>query len=223
MTQVNDVAPGPLVSTVTLANPRTMILTNFNLHYISRNYHVHLSLSDSRVFEKRVFTRAHPMFASEFPLPSDGLYKCWLKIACWFWRKFFFKTLFPISTYLEQFSLLWSHLSQKKIIWTRVNFYMSDWLIIYSFTSRSRIFHLYGDVTIAVEGLQNLSLCSALRAFEQGGIFIVPHLLRHGTSVFFGFIRKTAPFSRLLRHTRGCGGSILTRILSGFTCQKVLM
>jgi hypothetical protein len=35
----------------------------------------------------------------------------------------------------------------------------------------------YGDVTIAGEGLQNLGLCSALRAFEQGGIFIVPHLL----------------------------------------------
>jgi hypothetical protein len=59
-----------------------------------------------------------------------------------------------------------------------------DWLIIYGFTSRSRIFHLYGDVTIAGEGLQNLGLCSALRAFEQGGIFIVPHLLWHGASVF---------------------------------------
>jgi hypothetical protein len=58
-----------------------------------------------------------------------------------------------------------------------------DWLIIYGFTSRSRIFHLYGDV-ITGEGLQNLGLCSALRAFEQGGIFIVPHLLWHGTSVF---------------------------------------
>jgi hypothetical protein len=32
-------------------------------------------------------------------------------------------------------------------------------------------------VTIAGEGLQNSGLCSALRAFEQGGIFIVPHLL----------------------------------------------
>jgi hypothetical protein len=40
-------------------------------------------------------------------------------------------------------------------------------LIIYGFTSRSRIFHLYGDVTIAGEGLQNLGLCSALRAFEK--------------------------------------------------------
>jgi hypothetical protein len=30
-----------------------------------------------------------------------------------------------------------------------------------------------------------------------------------------GLIRRTAPFSRLLRRTRGCGGSILTRILTG--------
>jgi hypothetical protein len=35
----------------------------------------------------------------------------------------------------------------------------------------------YGDITIAGEGLQNLGLCSALRAFEQRGIFIVQHLL----------------------------------------------
>jgi hypothetical protein len=58
-------------------------------------------------------------------------------------------------------------------------------MLIYSFTSRSRIFlHLYGDITIAGEGLQNLSLCSALRAFQQRGIFIIPHLLWHGTLVF---------------------------------------
>jgi hypothetical protein len=57
-------------------------------------------------------------------------------------------------------------------------------LIIYGFTSRSRMFHLYRDVTIANGGLQNLGLCSALRAFEQEVIFIVPHLLWHGTSVF---------------------------------------
>jgi hypothetical protein len=40
------------------------------------------------------------------------------------------------------------------------------------------------SLIIAGEGLQNLGLCSALRAFEQAGIFIVPHLLRHGTLVF---------------------------------------
>jgi hypothetical protein len=32
-------------------------------------------------------------------------------------------------------------------------------------------------VTIAGEGLQNLRLSSSLRAFEQGGMFIVPDLL----------------------------------------------
>jgi hypothetical protein len=57
-------------------------------------------------------------------------------------------------------------------------------LFIYCLTSLSRIVHVYGDVTNAGEGLQNLGLCSALRAFEQGGIFIVPHLLWHVTSVF---------------------------------------
>jgi hypothetical protein len=31
---------------------------------------------------------------------------------------------------------------------------------------------------------------------------------------FSGLIRRTAPISRLLRHTRGCGGPILTRILT---------
>jgi hypothetical protein len=36
---------------------------------------------------------------------------------------------------------------------------------------------LNGDVATAGEGLQNLGLCSALRAFEQAGIFIVSHLL----------------------------------------------
>jgi hypothetical protein len=33
---------------------------------------------------------------------------------------------------------------------------------------------------------------------------------------FSGLIWRTAPFSRLLWHTWGCGGSILTRVLSGY-------
>jgi hypothetical protein len=96
-----------------------------------------------------------------------------------------------------------------------------DWLIDYCFPSRSRIFHLYGDVTIAGEGLQNLGLCSVLRAFDQGGIFIVPHLLWHGTSVFPGLIRRTAQVSRLLRHAWGCGGPIITRFLTGHISKQI--
>jgi hypothetical protein len=37
--------------------------------------------------------------------------------------------------------------------------------------------HFYGDVTITDEGLQNLGLCAAPRAFAQGGAFILSHML----------------------------------------------
>jgi hypothetical protein len=37
---------------------------------------------------------------------------------------------------------------------------------------------------------------------------------------FSGLIRRTAPFSRLLRHTRGYGGSILAQILTGSLKKK---
>jgi hypothetical protein len=66
------------------------------------------------------------------------------------------------------------------------------------------------------EGMQNLCLCSALMAFDHGGIFIVPHM--HAVTWglgFSGLIRRTAPFCLLLRHKRGCGKSFLTRILKG--------
>jgi hypothetical protein len=56
------------------------------------------------------------------------------------------------------------------------------WLIGYliinlQFYVRLKNISLNGDFAIAPAGLQNLGLCSALRAFEQGGIFILPHLL----------------------------------------------
>jgi hypothetical protein len=38
---------------------------------------------------------------------------------------------------------------------------------------------------------------------------------------FSGLIWMTTPFSRPLRHTRGCGGSILTRILTGPKASQV--
>jgi hypothetical protein len=38
---------------------------------------------------------------------------------------------------------------------------------------------------------------------------------------FSGLIRRTAPFSRLLRHAWGCWGSILTRILMGLESLHV--
>jgi hypothetical protein len=61
---------------------------------------------------------------------------------------------------------------------------MIEWLFTVLRSAQDYFTYKYGDVTTAGEGLQNLGLCSGLRAFEQGGIFIVPHLLWHGTSVF---------------------------------------
>jgi hypothetical protein len=41
------------------------------------------------------------------------------------------------------------------------------------------ISHFCGGIIIIFERLQNLGFCSALRAFELGEIFIVPHQLCH--------------------------------------------
>jgi hypothetical protein len=40
---------------------------------------------------------------------------------------------------------------------------------------------------------------------------------------FSGLIRRTAPFSRILRHTRGCGWSILTWIFTGWDLKRKKM
>jgi hypothetical protein len=57
--------------------------------------------------------------------------------------------------------------------------------------------------TITGVGLEHLGLCSALRAFEKGGIFTLPHLLWHGASVFPVSSEGTPPFSRLLTTHKG--------------------
>jgi hypothetical protein len=58
-------------------------------------------------------------------------------------------------------------------------------MFIYCFTFGPKFFHIYwkSPITITGEGLQNLGLCSAIKAFVQGEIFIMPHL-KHGASVF---------------------------------------
>jgi hypothetical protein len=83
------------------------------------------------------------------------------------------------------------------------------WLIIFGFTSHSRIFHLYGDVTIA----------KFRPMLGTQGLWVGRDLYRATPAVtrdlgFSGLIRRSAPFNRLLRHTRGCGGSILSGILT---------
>jgi hypothetical protein len=84
-------------------------------------------------------------------------------------------------------------------------------IIIYCFTSCSRIFHLYEDVTITGEGLQNLGQCSVQGLRAGRDLNRATPAVTQGLC-FSSLIRRTAPFSRLLPHTRGCGGSILARI-----------
>jgi hypothetical protein len=90
------------------------------------------------------------------------------------------------------------------ILPTRINY-----LLFY--VPLKKKFYLKGDVTIASEGLQNLGLRAALSAFEQRVFFIVPHLLR-----FLQSHPKDHPTQSLLRHTRRCGGTVLTRIITGY-------
>jgi hypothetical protein len=100
------------------------------------------------------------------------------------------------------------------------------WLVVYCFTSRSRIFHLYGDVTITGEGLQNLGLCSALMPFSREGSLschtccdtgprffrshpkdrpiLSPFTTHKGMWKIYSYPDSHgSPISRLWRHTRG--------------------
>jgi hypothetical protein len=72
----------------------------------------------------------------------------------------------------------------KRILGNGVHFtdLIRDWLFRVLRPAQEFLTYI-GVVTIAGEGLQNFGLCSALRVFEQGGIFIVPHLMWHETLV----------------------------------------
>jgi hypothetical protein len=78
---------------------------------------------------------------------------------------------------------------------------MIDWLIIYGFTSRSRIFHLYGDVTIAGEVLHKFRpILGAQDLWAGSDLYRATPTVTRDLG-FSGLIQTTAPFSRLLRHT----------------------
>jgi hypothetical protein len=87
-----------------------------------------------------------------------------------------------------------------------------DSLIVYSCTSYSRIFHLYGYVTI-YDYRWRVANCRPMLGAQ--GLWAGRDLYRAIPAVtralgLPGLIRRTTSFSRLLRHKRGCGGSILT-------------
>ena len=64
-------------------------------------------------------------------------------------------------------------------------------MFVCCFTSHSRIFHSYGDVTICRWRASNFGLCSALTAIEQWGFFYVPTPTVTRDLDFYCLIRKT--------------------------------
>ena len=71
-------------------------------------------------------------------------------------------------------------------------------LFVRGFSSHSRIFHSFGDVTITDKELQIFDLCPALMAIEQWGIFNVPRLLWHGPTLYNGHLRGAVTLTPIL-------------------------
>jgi hypothetical protein len=84
---------------------------------------------------------------------------------------------------------------------------------IYCFTSRSRIVHLYGDVTIAGDGQQNLEAYARYSGSLSREGFLSCHISY--ASVFPVSSEGQPPFNRLLQLASGCRGPILTKIFMG--------
>jgi hypothetical protein len=87
-------------------------------------------------------------------------------------------------------------------------------------------------VTITGDRAANLGLCSVLGAFEQGGIFIVTLLLRHGTSVYSVSSERPAPTSPVgfepptqgsSDHSAPLSNHCSTQAASDFTQKNLLL
>ena len=61
-----------------------------------------------------------------------------------------------------------------------------DCLFVWCFWSHSKMFHSFGNVTIAVEGLQILTYARHLWPLSSEGSLACQHLLWHGASVYNG-------------------------------------
>jgi hypothetical protein len=117
-------------------HPGSMIWTNWNLHYVKKNFHVNMSSSGSLVLEDKNFFNdltkflhfcdhlpfkddlALYLYNFEFPLPKDNLYQIWLELACWFWRRIFF---FDTNTCKYGFPYCGPSRPPGTMIWTKLN------------------------------------------------------------------------------------------------------
>jgi hypothetical protein len=90
------------------------------------------------------------------------------------------------------------------------------WLIMYGFMSHSRTVHLYTwrHYHYRWRAAKFRPMLGAQGLWSERDLYRAKPAVTRGLS-FSGLIRRMAPFSRLFRHTRGCGGSNLIRILVG--------
>jgi heme/copper-type cytochrome/quinol oxidase subunit 4 len=66
--------------------------------------------------------------------------------------------------------------------------------------------------TLTMKGCKSSAYAWLFGLLNSGDLYRATPAATQGLG-FSGLIRRIAPFSSLLRHTRGCEGSILTRIL----------
>ena len=115
-------------------------------------------------------------------------------------------------------SHLWENAGTKKgkriiIIITRISLQVMSKVFRFSPSDIQSILHWQKNVTCT-------HLYYSCKFYE-----LTPYINRAEVATrdlsFSGLIRRTAPFSCLLRHTRECGGSILTRIHTGVSKRSL--
>ena len=79
-------------------------------------------------------------------------------------------------------------------------------LFVWGFSSNSRIFYSYGDATNTGEGLQILTYARHSWPLSSEGLS-VPHLLRHGTSIYNGHVGGPVT---LIHYYRAFGSGAVT-------------
>jgi hypothetical protein len=109
-------------------------------------------------------------------LPPPNMSASWMQFAA----KHSFHLLYTLARLFARYSRnLDSSLNQ-----TVLHRCWGHALFVCMFIATRAFFNYLAAVTITGDRAANFGQYSALRAFEQGRIFILPHLLRHGTLVY---------------------------------------
>ena len=87
-------------------------------------------------------------------------------------------------------------------------------LLVWFFSPHSRIYHIYGNVTIADEGLHILNYARLSLSSSSEVFFSVEHLPWHGISVYKDHLRKTVTLTLVLALCSGAVTTCFLRLIS---------